>query len=87
MVAKGPKAAKVAAKTGYWTVEIVERLSTAVGFEVLPKTLDRRRHLCLAQPVPPPSTRLRALRQAVAAFIHLAMIRIMRKRLVASSSS
>jgi transposase len=28
-----PKAAKAAAKTGYWTIEIVERLSTAVGFE------------------------------------------------------
>jgi hypothetical protein len=32
-----PKAAKAAAKTGYWTIEIVERSSTAVGFEVLPK--------------------------------------------------
>src|SRR5512136_1044207 len=34
---QGPKAAKAAAKTGYWTIEIVERLSTTVGFEVLPK--------------------------------------------------
>jgi transposase len=34
---QGPKAAKAAAKAGYWTIEIVERLSTAVGFEVLPK--------------------------------------------------
>src|SRR6266542_367724 len=57
---QGPKAAKAAAETGYWTIEIVERSSTAVGFEVLPK-------------------------RWIAAFIHLAMIRIMLKRLVASS--
>ena len=29
--------AKAAAKTGCWTIEIVERSPTAVGFEVLPK--------------------------------------------------
>jgi transposase len=34
---QGPKAAKAAAKTGCWTIEIVERSPTAVGFEVLPK--------------------------------------------------
>jgi hypothetical protein len=35
--AESLRADKAAAKTGYWTIEIVERLSTAVGFEVLPK--------------------------------------------------
>ena len=34
---QGPKAAKAAVKTGCWTIEIVERSPTAVGFEVLPK--------------------------------------------------
>jgi transposase len=34
---QGPKAAKAAAKTGCWTIEIVERSPAAVGFEVLPK--------------------------------------------------
>jgi transposase len=34
---QGPKAAKAAAKTGCWTIEIVERSPTAVGFEILPK--------------------------------------------------
>jgi transposase len=38
---QGPKAAKAAAKTGYWTIEIVERSPTAVGFEVLPKRFER----------------------------------------------
>ena len=34
---QGPKAARAAAKTGCWTIEIVGRRPTAVGFEVLPK--------------------------------------------------
>ena len=34
---QGPKAAKAAAKTGTWTIEIVERPAAAIGFEVLPK--------------------------------------------------
>src|SRR5215510_13102894 len=34
---QGPKAARAAAKTGCWTIEIVGRPPTAVGFEVLPK--------------------------------------------------
>jgi len=38
---QGPKAAKAAAKTGYWTIEIIERSPTAVGFEVLPKRFER----------------------------------------------
>jgi hypothetical protein len=34
---QGPKAVRAAAKTGCWTIEIVGRSPTAVGFEVLPK--------------------------------------------------
>ena len=67
--------------------EIVERSSTAVGFEVLPKRwivegtfawLSRFRRL---------ARDFERYARTVAAFIHLAMIRIMLKRLVASSSS
>ena len=32
---QGPKAARAATKTGYWTIEIVNRSPAAVGFEVL----------------------------------------------------
>jgi hypothetical protein len=32
-----PKAAKAGAKTGYWTIETVERSSIAVGSEILPR--------------------------------------------------
>jgi transposase len=68
---QGPKAAKAAAKTGCWTIEIVERSPTAVGF-------GRFRRL---------ARDFERYARTVAAFIHLAMIRIMLKRLVASSSS
>lgn len=34
---QGPKAAKAAARTGKWKIEIVERSAEAIGFEVLPK--------------------------------------------------
>ena len=60
---QGPKAAKAAAKTGCWTIEIVERSPTAVGFEVLPKRWIVERTFAWLSRVPPPSTRLRALRQ------------------------
>jgi hypothetical protein len=53
---QGPKAARAAAKTGCWTIEIVGRRPTAVGFEDLAQALDRRTHLCLAQPFPAPGT-------------------------------
>src|SRR6266478_1336484 len=67
---QGPKAAKAAAKTGCWTIEIVERSPAAVGFEVLPKRwivertfawLSRFRRLArdferYAKPSPPSST-------------------------------
>ncbi len=33
---QGPKAARAAARTGKWTIEVVER-SAIIGFEVLPK--------------------------------------------------
>ena len=66
---QGPKAAKAAAKTGYWTIEIVERTFAWLSrFRRLARDFER-------------------YARTVAAFIHLAMIRIMLKRLVASSSS
>jgi transposase len=34
---QGPKAARAAAKAECWTIEIIERSPTVVGFEVLPK--------------------------------------------------
>ena len=66
---QGPKAAKAAAKTGCWTIEIVERTFAWLSrFRRLARDFER-------------------YARTVAEFIHLAMIRIMLKRLVASSSS
>ena len=84
---QGPKAAKAAAKTGYWTIEIVERSSTAVGFEVLPKRWIVERTFAWLSRFRRLARDFERYARTVAAFIHLAMIRIMLKRLVASSSS
>jgi transposase len=80
---QGPKAAKAAAKTGKWKIEIVERSAAAVGFEVLPKRWIVERTLAWI-------TRFRRLTRdferyarTVAAFVRLAMIRIMLRRLTA----
>jgi len=69
------------------TVEIVERLSTAVGFEVLPKRWIVERTLAWLSRFRRLARDFERYARTVAAFIHLAMIRIMLKRLVASSSS
>ena len=84
---QGPKAAKAAAKTGCWTIEIVERSPTAVGFEVLPKRWIVERTFAWLSRFRRLARDFERYARTVAAFIHLAMIRIMLKRLVASSSS
>ena len=84
---QGPKAAKAAAKTGCWTIEIVERSPTAVGFEVLPKRWIVERTFAWLSRFRRLARDFERYARTVAAFIHLAMIRIMLKRLVARSSS
>src|SRR5439155_26478659 len=56
---QGPKAAKAAAKTGRNRRTLVHRRRIRSPAQAL----DRRTHLCLAQPFPAPSARFRALRQ------------------------
>src|SRR2546427_8587312 len=79
---QGPKAAKAAATTGYWTIEFVERSSTAVGFEVLPKRWIVERTFAWLSRFRRLARDFERYARTVAAFIHLAMIRIMLKRLV-----
>ena len=50
---RGAKAAKAAARTGQWRIEVVERSATAVGFEVLPKRWIVDSNIRLGQPVSP----------------------------------
>ena len=70
---QGPKAAKAAAKTGYWTIEIVERLSTAVRFEVLPKRWIVERTLAWLSRFRRLARDFERYARTVAAFIHLAI--------------
>ena len=58
-----------------WTLEIVKRSEPHVRRPA--QAMDRRANVRLDQPQPPSGPRLRALRRTVAAFVRLAMIRIM----------
>jgi transposase len=80
---QGPKATKAAAKTGCWTIGIVGRLPTAVGFEVLPKRWIVERTFAWLSRFRRLARDFERYARTVAAFIRLAMIRIMLKRLVA----
>jgi transposase len=83
---RGEKMARVVTRTGVWKLQIVKR-STAAGFEVLPKRwivertfawISRNRRL---------ARDFERYASTVAAFVRLAMIRIMLRRLAASISS
>jgi len=82
---QGPKMARTIAATGCWTIEIVKR-SDAKGFVVLPKRWIVERTLAWI------SRNRRLMRDferyatTVAAFVKLAMIRIMLKRLTRATS-
>ena len=75
-------------RTGVWRLHIVKR-SDATGFEVLPKRwiVDCREEVCMDQSQSLVGSRLRVLRSNAAVFVHLAMIRIMLRRLAANASS
>jgi transposase len=82
----GPKMSLTVWRTGVWRLQIVKRSDTA-GFEVLPKRwiVERTfawisRHRRLARDFERYAT-------TVAAFVRLAMIRIMLRRLAANHSS
>jgi len=78
---QGPKAAKAAARTGKWTIEIVERSAKAIGFEVLPKRWIVERTFAWISRFRRMARDFERYATTVAAFIRLAMIRIMLRRL------
>jgi transposase len=84
---QGPKAATAAAKTGRWTIVIVARSTTAVGFKVLPKRWIVERTFAWINRLCRLVRDFERYARTVAAFIRLAMIRIMPTRLVANPSS
>jgi transposase len=78
---RGPKAAKAAARTGQWKIEIVERSAEAIGFEVLPKRWIVERTFAWISRFRRMARDFERYATTVAAFIRLAMIRIMLRRL------
>jgi len=84
---QGPKAATAAAKTGRWKIVIVASSTTAVGVEVLPKRWIVERTFAWINRFRRLARDFERYARTVAAFIRLAMIRIMLRRLVANPSS
>jgi transposase len=82
---QGPKAAKAAAQTGTWIIDIVKRLDTAIGFEVVPKRWIVERTLAWISRCRRLARDFERYARTTAAFIRLAMIRIMLPRLTRSN--
>jgi Transposase DDE domain. len=84
---QGPRVRAAAAKTGTWKIEIIKRSDIAKGFVLLPKRwvvertfawISRCRRLCRD---------FERYARTVAAFVRLAMIRIMLRRLTRPNHS
>ena len=82
---QGPKMQKATADTGCWTVEIVKR-SDARGFVVLPKRWIIERTLAWISRNRRLAKDFERYARTTVAFIRLAMIRIMLRRLAANLS-
>ena len=83
---QGPKMAATVAQTGTWTLQIVKR-SNPSGFEVLPKRWIVERTLAWISRCRRLARDFERYARTVAAFVRLAMIRLMLKRLTATASS
>jgi len=79
---QGPKAATAVAKTGKWTLEVVRREPGTKGFAVLPKRWIVERTLSWIRRNRRIARDLEHLARNAEAFIKLAMIKIMLRRLV-----
>jgi transposase len=82
---QGPKAAQAAARTGTWIIAIVKRLDGVVGFEILPKRWIIERTLAWISRCRRLARDYERYSKTVAAFIRLAMIQIMLRRLTRSN--
>jgi transposase len=82
---QGPKAAAAAALTGTWIIDIVKRPDTAIGFEVVPKRWIVERTLAWISRCRRLARDCERYARTVAAFIRLAMIHLMLRRLTRSN--
>jgi transposase len=78
---QGPRVRAAAARTGTWKIEIIKRSDIAKGFVVLPKRWVVERTLAWISRNRRLSRDFERYARTVTAFIHLAMIRIMLRRL------
>jgi transposase len=79
---QGPKCRRALAEVlPQLAIEIVRRSDRAVGFAVLPRRWIVGRTFGLAQPLPPPGEGLRNITRSAVAFIRLASIRLMLRKL------
>jgi transposase len=78
---QGPRVRAAAARTGTWKIEIIKRSDTAKGFVVLPKRWVVERTLAWISRNRRLSRDFERYATTVTAFIRLAMIRIMLRRL------
>ena len=82
---QGPKAATAAARTGAWVIDIVKRSDNAIGFEIVPKRWIVERTIAWISRFRRLARDFERHAKTVAAFIRLAMIRIMLRRLTKSN--
>jgi transposase len=84
---QGPRVRAAAARTGTWKIEIIKRSDTAKGFVVLPKRWVVERTLAWISRNRRLSRDFERYATTVTAFIRLAMIRIMLRRLTRPCTS
>jgi len=78
---QGPRVRAAAARTGTWKIEIIKRSDIAKGFVVLPKRWVVERTLAWISRNRRLTRDFERYARTVAAFVRLAMIRIMLRRL------
>jgi transposase len=84
---QGPRVRAAAARTGTWKIEIIKRSDIAKGFVVLPKRWVVERTLAWVSRNRRLSRDFERYATTVSAFIRLAMIRIMLRRLTSPCPS
>jgi transposase len=84
---QGPRVRAAAARTGTWKIEIIKRSDIAKGFVVLPKRWVVERTLAWISRNRRLSRDFERYARTVTAFIRLAMIRIMLRRLTRPCTS
>jgi len=82
---RGEKMARVVARTGTWKLEIVKRNNAANGFEVLPKRWIVERTFAWISRCRRLARDFERYARTTVAFVRLAMIRIMLRRLANAS--